>query len=132
MVLISIYMVVSVYWPLLCCVSVCGYVCVWYQIRILQINMCQTSGTNIPRLNRRRSIILWSKITHQMWHDYTFSYKNKATSSGVGGWGGSGWTKFEKGARNPLSTMLQQLFWDWQASVSLVSTTTPASLHKLI
>ena len=42
-----------------------------------------------------------------MWHDYTFSYKNKATSSGVGGWGGSGWTKFEKGARNPLPTMLQ-------------------------
>ena len=52
------------------------------------------------------SLLSLSKIAHQMWCDYPFSKRGKATerAGGVrfGGdrEGGGGWTEFEKGAAN--------------------------------
>ena len=85
--------------------------------------------TKVPRLGMCRSIILLSKITHQMWRDQPFSQRNKGRKRAGGYWGvrrymcgggGGGWSKFEKagvsnigevtfikqGVRNSLLTML--------------------------
>ena len=48
-----------------CTVHLC--VSGWYQIRVL------ASGTKVQVLDMYGSIILSSKITHQMWHDHPFS-----------------------------------------------------------
>ena len=59
------------------------------------------SGTNVPRFNIYRSIISLSEITHQMWHDYPFSQRNKpskiAVEVKVGGNGEEGLDKILKG-----------------------------------
>ena len=54
------------------------------------------SGTNVPRLDIYRSIIL-SEITHQIMHVHPFSQRNKTSKIAGGGEVGSngkiGWTK---------------------------------------
>ena len=39
----------------------------------------------VPRLNKCRSTISLSK-THEMWHNHTFSQRNKATKTAGGMW----------------------------------------------
>ena len=47
-----------------------------------------TATASVPRLNKFKSIILFlSKITHEMWHDHTFSQSNKTTRRAGGGIG---------------------------------------------
>ena len=42
-----------------------------------------SSGTKVPRLDICRSIAAFSKITHQMWRDHSFSQRNKTTKRPV-------------------------------------------------
>ena len=103
------------------CVCVCLCVCVWYQIRVPAKKriMCQTSvtltpccikhtsrsGTKVASLDSFRSIISLSKIAYQMWHDHTFSQRNKTSEKEYGlrsevTWNRNGrisCTNFEKG-----------------------------------
>ena len=83
-----------------CAVCVCVFVCVWYQIRVpvKKHIMCQTAVNFmpccikhievllVPRPDMCKSILLLSKIVHQMWHDHPFSQRNRATERTVG-WG---------------------------------------------
>ena len=48
-------------------------------------------------LQIHKSMILLSKITHEMWCNHAFHQRKKATKR-AGGWKvGGGWRKFEKG-----------------------------------
>ena len=103
------------------CVRACVRACVSYQIRVpAKKHMCQTSvnlmpccikhtqspfGTKVPRLEVCRSIILLSKIAHQMWRDYPHSQR-KSSGDGLGGdrEGRGDWTKFEKRAEGGRSS----------------------------
>ena len=38
----------------------------------------------VPRLDMCRSILLLSKIAHQMWHDHPFSQRSRTTEKTVG------------------------------------------------
>ena len=80
------HMCVSVYWTP--CVLMCVCLCVRsnqstsknHVINILLHEMQQGAvGTKVPRLNKFKSIISLSIITYWMWHDPTFSQRNKAT-----------------------------------------------------
>ena len=87
---IYIYMDLSVYNTIICSV-----LCVWCNIRVLVKNLHYvsdlseldallhktqgSSGTVVPKLNMRRSIILLNRITHQIWHDQPLNQRNKAT-----------------------------------------------------
>ena len=58
------------------------------------------SGIKVPRLDIYRSIILLSKIAHQMWYDHSFSQRNKTSKIAVevkiGDNEKRGWTKIRK------------------------------------
>ena len=88
-----------------CCVCVC--VCdikSEYQSTSVKQNTHQgPSGTKVPRLNMRRSMISLSKIAHQIWHDHLLSQIKQGNKKSSGGGVGleatgkeGGWTKSEK------------------------------------
>ena len=79
--------------PFVCCVSVCLFVCLFVclidikSVYSKRLNFVSDpvntqegpSGTKLPRCDMFRSIMLLSKLTHQMWHHNPFSQRNKAT-----------------------------------------------------
>ena len=76
-------------------------ICVKRSVNLIPCCIKHSKVLLVLRYQGSTRFIILTKITHYIWHDYTFSQRNKATK--ILGEGRVGcWTKFERGVKTTI------------------------------